>query len=78
MSRSEAEAHIARLTADLAAAQERERVLRADAERYRFMRDTDDAMWRPFGLRHGGDEAKADAAVDAARAALATSTKAPA
>lgn len=43
------------------------KALKTNSDRYEFMRDTDDAMWRPFGLRHGGDAAKADAAIDAAR-----------
>jgi len=40
--------------------------LRADAERYRWLRDVGDATWRPFGLRTGYSAATADAAIDAA------------
>jgi len=37
-----------------------------DAERYRWLRDTGDATWRPFGIRAGYSAAAADAAIDAA------------
>lgn len=40
--------------------------LRADAARYRWLRDTGDATWRPFGVREGYSGAQADAAIDAA------------
>lgn len=42
----------------------------ADARRYRWLRDVGDATWRPFGLRDGCSAAAADAAIDAALAAL--------
>lgn len=37
-----------------------------DAKRYRWLRDTGDASWRPFALREGYSAADADAAIDAA------------
>lgn len=37
----------------------------AEASRYRFLRDTPDADFRPFALRRGTSPADADAAVDA-------------
>ena len=39
---------------------------RKDAERYRWLRDTGDATWRPFGIREGCSAAQADAAIDSA------------
>jgi hypothetical protein len=40
-----------------------------DAERYRWLRDVGDAIWRPFALREGSSPAQADEAIDAAMAA---------
>lgn len=45
--------------------------LRADAARYRWLRDVGDATWRPFGLRHGYSAAQADAEIDRAMIAAA-------
>lgn len=47
------------LRAQLAAA-------KVDAERYRWLRDTGDATWRPFALREGYSAEEADAAIDSA------------
>lgn len=38
---------------------------RLKAKRYEFLRDTNDAMWRPFGIREGTAD-EADAAIDSA------------
>lgn len=40
--------------------------LEKDAARYRWLRDTGDATWRPFGLREGYSAQQADATIDAA------------
>ena len=37
-----------------------------DAERYRWLRDTGDATWRPFAVREGYSAKQADAAIDTA------------
>lgn len=37
-----------------------------DAARYRFLRDSNDAKWRPFALRAGGSAGDMDALVDEA------------
>lgn len=40
--------------------------LRADAARYRWLRDVGDATWRPFALRVGYSAEMADSSIDAA------------
>lgn len=40
--------------------------LRAEAKRYRWLRDVGDATWRPFSLREGYGADMADQAIDAA------------
>jgi len=40
--------------------------LRADAERYRWLRDVGDETWTPFSKRTGYSADEADAAIDAA------------
>ena len=37
-----------------------------DANRYRFLRDSNDPRWRPIAISAGGDHKLADALVDAA------------
>jgi hypothetical protein len=37
-----------------------------DAKRYRWLRDTGDATWRPFAVREGYSAKQADAAIDTA------------
>jgi len=39
---------------------------RQDAARYRWLRDSDSANWRPFCIRHAGSAEDADRCVDAA------------
>jgi len=52
--------------AELQAARNEAEAMRADAERYRWLRDVGDATWRPFGIREGYSAKAADAAIDAA------------
>ena len=58
---------IARLRVKLHHAECHAQAEQEDGVRWRFVRDSDSPLWRPFALRQGGPAEAADACVDLAR-----------